>query len=91
MRILLLQEGLQDFVDLWACPDHGRDSVALVALTSMHTLALSPAHMQGWMAAVVRALRSGVRTVVVPAGAPPDTLPRLIHDQLALAKPSWSS
>jgi hypothetical protein len=87
----VVQEGLQDFVDLWTCPEHGRDPVALVALTSMHTLALSPAHMQGWMAAVVRALRSGVRTVVVPAGAPPDTLPRVIHEQLALTKPSHGS
>jgi hypothetical protein len=55
----------------------------------MHTLALSPEHVQGWMAAVVRALRSGVPTVMVPADAPREALLQLVLDYLASAKPLY--
>jgi hypothetical protein len=85
---VVVQEGLQDFVDLWAT-SAATKPIALVALTSMHTLALSPEHVQGWMAAVVRALRSGVPTVMVPADASRETLLQLVLDYLASAKPLY--
>lgn len=77
-----VQEGLEDFVDMWAAPEGGAP-VALVQLCDSHTLPLSPGQAQGWAAAVVRSLRTGVRTVVVPADAPAEALPVLIREQLA--------
>ena len=76
------QEGLEDFVDAWAAPD-AAVPIALLQLSDAHTLPLSPGQVQGWAAAVVRALRTGVRTVVVPADAPAEALPSLIREQLS--------
>jgi hypothetical protein len=64
--VLYVQENLHSFVDLWTVTPNGAP-VAVVVQTPLHTLPLAPGHLQGWMAAIVRALRGSVRTAIVPA------------------------
>ena len=76
-----LHANLRDFVDLWAVQPDG-EPVAAIVRTPLHTQPLSAGELQGWMAAVVAALRSAVRTVVVPVDAPPPAVAAAVREQL---------
>jgi hypothetical protein len=78
-----VQSGLKDFVDLWAWTSGPSEQlVALVALTPLHTLPLSPGQLQGWMQSIVLALRSAVPVAVVPVDAAADVILRSVVEQL---------
>ena len=76
-----VQAGLADFVDVWATSPSGQP-VAVVLLTPLHTQPLAPAALQGWMSAVVSALRTALPVAVVPTDAPAESMQRCLSEQL---------